>query len=78
MSDDGIKTGKSTSKGKNKAGSKKELKPAQVEVELVEQVDSQNFLKDSNLIFREIQTNDKVDFLEMMKRYLYQRTETHN
>ena len=45
MSDDGIKTGKSTSKGKNKAGSKKELKPAQVEVELVEQVDSQNFLR---------------------------------
>ena len=78
MSDDGIKTGKSTSKGKNKAGSKKELKPAQVEVELVEQVDSQNFLKDSNLIFREIQTNDKVDFLELMERYLYQRTKTHN
>ena len=48
MSDDGIKSGKS-SKGKNKAGSKKELKPAQIEVELVDQVDSQNF-QDTNLI----------------------------
>ena len=42
MSDDGLKTGKST-KGKNKAGSKKELKPAQIEVELEEQVDNQKF-----------------------------------
>ena len=42
MSDDGLKTGKST-KGKNKAGSNKELKPAQIEVELEEQVDNQKF-----------------------------------
>ena len=66
MSDDGIKTGKSTSKGKNKAGSKKEQKPAQVEVELVEQVDSQIF-QDSNLIFWEIQIQTKLIYLELMK-----------
>ena len=55
MSDDGIKTGKST-KGKNKAGSKKELKPAQVEVELVDQVDNQKF-QDPNLILEKFKHN---------------------
>ena len=55
MSDDGIKTGKST-KGKNKAGSKKELKPAQVEVELVDQVENQKF-QDPNLILEKFKHN---------------------
>ena len=65
MSDDGIKTGKSTSKGKNKAG-QKEQKPAQVEVEVVEQVDSQIF-QDTNLISRGIQIQTKLIYLAFMK-----------
>ena len=39
MSDDGIKTGKSTAKGKTKAGSKKSKEFAPVEVDIEEQVD---------------------------------------
>ena len=69
MSDDGLKTGKST-KGKNKAGSKKELKPAQIEVELEEQVDNQIF-KDPILILREIQT---YLIFRTNERYLVNKT----
>ena len=69
MSDDGLKTGKST-KGKNKAGSKKELKPAQIEVELDEQVDNQKF-KDPILILSEIQT---YLLFRTNERYIVNRT----